>query len=523
MRKTLLLLLLLSFPSFSLMLRPGIYTMHDFHVFRQYEFDKCIRAKTFPCRWAPDAGLGYGEPVFNYYGQLPYWIGEIIHSLGFQIIDTVKLLFILSLVLSAFTMFIFARTYWGSFGGIISAIFYIYAPYRSVDVWVRGALPEALSFVLFPIVLLLVDRKKYLLFSLSLAALILTHNLSVFMFLPFLAAFWLYKSRDLKFIPAGLFSLLLSAFYLLPVIFESRLITLANTTQDYYNYRIHFTTLRELFVSRFWGYGASLWAQKFLSVSAGHLHWIVPLIIIGIIVTRKFKEASTNFLLFFALGVLALFLTHGKSSPIWNYLQPMKFIQFPWRFLSISSLFLSLSSGAIVNLIPKNYSKIASIALVSLVILINFSFFRPDIWRSITDKEQFSGPLWDEQRSSALPDFWPQSAPSLPTKFAPATPTIRIGNGYSKLLDTGVYKILVEPEYAKISFPVVYFPNCTAIIDGREIPVFPSGNLGLVTARIPKGDHLVNLQFKDTLPRILGNLISATALLGIVCKKLISS
>ena len=459
MRKPLLLLLLLSLPAFSLMLRPGIYTMHDFHIFRQYEFDKCIQAKNFPCRWAPDAGLGYGEPVFNFYGQFPYWIGEIIHSFGFQIIDTVKLLFILSLVLSAFTMFIFARTYWGNLGGIISAIFYIYAPYRSVDVWVRGALPEALAFIFYPLILIFLERKKYLLFSLSLAALILTHNLSVFMFLPFLVVFWFYKSRDLKFIPAGLFSLLLSSFYLLPVIFESRLITLAKTTQDYYNYRIHFTTLRELFVSRFWGYGASLWAQKFLSVSAGHLHWIVPLLTIGVLAITKFKKHSTNFLVFFALGLFALFLTHGKSSLIWNYLTPMKYIQFPWRFLSISTLFLSLSAGAIANLIPKNYSKITSTALVSLVILINFSFFRPDIWRSINDKEQFSGPLWDEQRSSALPDFWPQSASSLPTRFAPESPTIRIGIGFSKLLETRLYKIFVDSVYAKVSFPVVYVPN----------------------------------------------------------------
>lgn len=519
------LLLLLTIPAFVLMLRPGVYTMHDFHVFRQYEFDKCIKDKTFPCRWSGNAGLGYGEPVFNFYGQFPYWIGEIIHFLGFQIIDTVKLLFILSLVLSAFTMFVFARTYWGNLGGLVSAVFYVYAPYRAVDVWVRGALPEALSFVLFPLILLFIDRKNYLLFSLSLAVLILTHNLSVFMFLPFLAAFWLYKSRDLKFIPAAFFSLLLSSFYLLPVIFESQLITLTKTTEDYYNYRIHFTTLRELFVSRFWGYGASLWAQKYLSVSAGHLHWIIPAILALLLPLKlrgRIKEGVVFYMLF-CLALFALFLTHGKSSLIWNYISPLKYVQFPWRFLSISTLFLSLATGAVVNLISQKRSKIISIILVSLVILVNFSFFRPDIWRDITDSEQFSGPLWDEQRSSALPDFWPQSAPSLPTKFAPTSPMIRTGDGYLKSSTDRSFRLYIEPEYAKVSFPIVFFPNWTALVDNKETPVFPDGDLGLVTARIPKGEHLVSLQFKDTLPRLLGNLVSATALLGLVCKKLISS
>ena len=55
---------------------------------------------------------------------------------------------------------------------------------------------------------------------------------------------------------------LLSGFYLLPVIFESYLVTVGQTTQNYYNYRIHFTTLYQLFISRFWGYGGSTWGPN---------------------------------------------------------------------------------------------------------------------------------------------------------------------------------------------------------------------------------------------------------------------
>jgi len=151
--KKVLLLILLILPSFSLMLRPGVWTMHDFHLFRQYEFNLCADEGSFPCRWAPDSSLGYGQPLFNFYSQFPYWLGQVFIILGFQIIDSVKILFFLSLFLSASSMYLLSSRFWGRLGGLVSALFYVYAPYRAVDVWVRGALPEALAFIFFPLIL----------------------------------------------------------------------------------------------------------------------------------------------------------------------------------------------------------------------------------------------------------------------------------------------------------------------------------------------------------------------------------
>src|SRR5258708_28332007 len=139
----LIIIFLLSIPTFAKMVRPGIYSMQDFHYFRLFEFDKCIKALQIPCRWAPDAGLSYGEPLFNFYTQVPYAVGEIIHLIGFQLVDSLKITFILSLILSGISMFFLSRQIWKSeLGGFFSALFYIYAPYRAVDVWVRLALPE---------------------------------------------------------------------------------------------------------------------------------------------------------------------------------------------------------------------------------------------------------------------------------------------------------------------------------------------------------------------------------------------
>ena len=508
MKKLLLLLLLLLLPTFGLMLRRGIYTMHDFHVFRQQQFEKClIQTKTFPCRWSPDAGMGYGEPVFNFYGQFPYWLGQMIRLSGLSILNTVKANFILTIVTSAVAMYFLTRKLWSNTGALISAVFYAYAPYRAVDVWVRGALNESLAFVFFPLILLSIkefistNKNKYLFWLiLSLSGLTITHNLSLLIFAPFAiiwTIFWWWQSnRSIHLIydltSAGLASILLSGFYLLPVVFESHLVTLGETIGGYYDFHSHYATLKQLFLSTFWGFGGSTWGPNdTMSFAVGQVHWTLAVIVSVCVLVKK---ANKEILFFISLGLLAIFLTHGKSDLIWNLIKPMAYIQFPWRFLTMSTLFLSLSAGAVVKFFPKIFMPL----LLCLLLLLNSGIFRPDIWRDITDQEQFSGKLWDEQRSSALSDFWPKSA-KIPSEFAPKLPEI--------ILETNTYQ--------KVRYSIVYFPGWVARIDGKKINVFPSGPLGLVTVRVPQGKSGV-LSFEDTPVRRIGNIVSLVTLLGLM-------
>lgn len=529
MKKTLVLIitiLILSIPAFSLMLRPGIYAMHDFHVFRLQQFDKCIQNFTFPCRWAPDSGKGYGEPLFNFYGQFPYWIGEAIHLIGFSILNSTKLMFIFSITLSGVAMFFLSRRFWGNVGGVVSAIFYMYAPYRAIDLWVRGALNESLAFVFFPLIFLFLDlyiqksKTKYIVaLSLALAGLITTHNLSVMIFAPFMLVWWLFRCLQHRSFKsffglsiAAIVSLFLSAYYLLPVALESKYITLAKTTQGYYDYRAHFTSLYQLFVSNFWGYGGSTWGPNdTMSFSVGHLHWIIPAVIILVLIYKYLTshpsptvgegnargEVLVKTLIFTSLGLFALFLTHNKSAFIWTHLYPMAYIQFPWRFLTMAVLFLSLACGALAVVFSKRLLLSCSL---TLLLLLNFSFYHPDIWRPITDKEQFSGALWDEQRSSALQDFWPVFGSDQPTSFAPTQLTV----------------VIRTNDYQKIRYPIVYFPGWIAKVDNRITSVFPDGKLGLIAVRVPLNYSKITLKFVNTWPRTLGNSLSLITLISLL-------
>ncbi|GAF99922.1 unnamed protein product, partial [marine sediment metagenome] len=133
--------------------------MHDdMQIMRIFELDKCFQDGQIPCRWVPDLGYSYGYPLFNYYPPLPYYLGELFYLLGFSLINSVKLLFGLGFILSGIFMYLLAREFWGNLGGFLAGIFYIYAPYHAVDVYVRGAMGEHWALVCFPLILLAVYK-----------------------------------------------------------------------------------------------------------------------------------------------------------------------------------------------------------------------------------------------------------------------------------------------------------------------------------------------------------------------------
>ena len=467
--KFLILTIFLIIPTFWNMVPKGIYSMQDFHLFRLFEFDKCIKSFQIPCRWAPDAGLGFGEPLFNFYGQFSYVFGEMFHLAGGSFINSIKFSFILSLVGSAIAMYFLAKSLWkNEYSSVLSSLLYLYAPYRAVDVWVRGALPESFSFILFPLIILAVEKKNLFFFSLLTFILVITHNLSFVMFLPLLLIWIIYRKwfkGFIGFVIAGL----LSAFYTLPVIFESKFVNLGSTTTGYFDFRAHFITLKQIFLDLSWGYGGSTWGSgDGLNLSVGLAQWIIPVVTLILLFLAKKIKGNKEFLLLLVFGFIYLLLTHNKTAFMWEALTFMKYIQFPWRFLGIAVFCFALASGVLFNVI-KNKFFIGLVFILLTVYSLSFTvnYFRPDIWYPVSDNYFLEGSEWDRQRTASIGDFWPNFGHKIPD-----TPS------------DGTY--------------INYFPGWVGA-DPKD-GLIPSGNV----------------EFKDTPIRKLGNIVSLISLLGII-------
>lgn len=536
-----LVIILLTLPVYSKLIQPGFFPMQDdLQAFRVYEMDRCFDDGQIPCRWVPDAGYQYGYPQFNYYPPSAYYIGAALHRLGFQYIDTIKILFLAGYIASAIAMFVLVRATLGNWPAFVASILYTYIPYKAVEVYVRGALNEFWSLAIFPLIfwalyeLVKTEKKKYFIWlAVSIGILLITHNLMTLIFAPFAiawAVFWLVRSKkwlaSLKIILSGLLGLGLAASFFLPVLVERKFVHVESLLSGYFDYRQHFVSLYRLFLSREWGYGSSGFPNELLNLSTGLIQWVAGLVAIGLAIInfKKKKEISMLAIFLGAMSLIALFMIHMKSSFIWARLPVLWWLQFPWRFLSVAIFLLSLLTALAVTLSGK-LKYILGSALIVLAIVLNIGFFVPKAWLQISDKEKFSGELWEKQLTISIFDYLPIYAKLPPTSKAPALPEILDGSAkvadYLKGSNYQKGKIEVIKE-ATVRLPLFDFPGMRVTVNGKVISHYHDDCrgqtycLGLITFKLGKGSYNFEARLTNTPIRVVGNFLSLTSILVLI-------
>lgn len=533
-----ILLFVLLIPAFWSLIRPGFFNMQDdLQAFRVHQMDKCFADFQIPCRWVPDMGYQYGYPQFNFYPPAVFYLGEIFHLVGFQFIDVVKILFILGFVTSGLGMYLLLNSFFGKFPALIGSLLYVYTPFKAVEVYVRGSLSEFWALSIFPLVFwasyqaIKTGKMKYFLWlTLSLALLILTHHLMTFIFLPLLFFWvltWLILEKKWQFLPqlilSGVGAFGLSAFFTLPLIFEKQYVHTETLLSGYFDYRQHFVNLKQLFLSNFWEYGSSFFGDSdTVNLSTGPIQSLLGLlaIILAAVNIRKHTKLAVSILVLSILELGVLFLIHQKSSFIWERINLLSWLQFPWRFLSLSVFLLSILSAAAIFFL-ENYKKrvgvsIGIIAIVAVFIM-HIGFFRPQEWLGISDKDKFSGPFWEKHLTISIFDYLPIFAKLPPNHKAPDYPEILEGEvkfiSYKKGSDYQI-GVIEASTSSTIRIPLFDFPGMKVTLNNNKIE--HSHNdcrneeycLGLITFKVPEGSHIFKAQLTDTLVRTIGNIIT---------------
>lgn len=564
MKKEILLiisLLILTIPVLMPLFKTGYFPTQDYiYVARIYEMKMALDDGHFPVRWVKD--FRNGEPLYNFYAPLPYYAGALIKFIpGFSYLMIIKILFGIGFILSTIAMYFLGRKLFGILGGFLTGLMYLYAPYHSVDVYVRGALSESWALIFFPLIFLtslnLSEKrtvKNISFLSLSLAGLFYTHNVMTLIFAPFIFG-WMgyltYKSKNKSLIKSFLISIFwgigLAASFLLPAFFEKQFVKTDELTTGYFDFRGHFVAVRQWF-SPFWGYGASLWGAKDdMSFQVGISHWVVYgltgiLVMLSFIKLRisnfqfptakagalfilnekiDYKKWKDNFLLFALLSSLflfSLFMMHNKSAFIWELIDVLKFTQFPWRFLGISIFFISLLGGFFVYFLRENLSKVFMLLIVLLIVLSNVSYFRPDSYYLDSIDDHYISKSILSQNDKLPKDYLPIWVKRIRDEKL-QEPHFIEGNGDIKNYSYKTALVSFDTTStgkSSVETPVTYFPGWEVKVNGKKIEIEEPDQYGMVKVRLPEGESRVVMQFKDSGVRILSNLISFVSLVILI-------
>jgi hypothetical protein len=298
----------------------------------------------------------------------------------------------LGIVLAGVSMYLLAKEFFGELGGIVSGLFYLYAPYHAVDIYVRGDVAEFWAYAFIPLMLLGFYKKNILVGVIGFAGVILSHNLTAMMVAPLLLIIVLLNSyfsqqkRKFSILPRLLFifilGLAISAFYWIPALAEIKNTNVFSQIGGGADFRDNFVCIGQLWDS-LWGFGGSVaGCTDGLSFKIGKLH-ILAAVVVFIIVfcfkrVRKTREGGIIFISFLGF-LISVFLMLEISKPIWDGISLMAFFQYPWRFLILASFFSSFLAGSLVFLARQFKIKLyfAAFPLIFLILFFNIKLFNP--------------------------------------------------------------------------------------------------------------------------------------------------
>lgn len=474
-----LFLLVIILPLILPLLRPGFFVSDDgeWMIIRLSAFHETLRTGQFPVRFLERLNHGYGYPVLNFLYPFPFYAGEVLHLAGLSFVNSVKALFALSFLLSAGLMYLLIEREWGKLPGLVAAAFYVWAPYRLFDVYSRGSLGEAVAFVFVPLIFHFLNpaaqkgQIKYcILAALSFAALITSHNVIAFMFLPVILAYLILKyfsSPEKKrfLINSVIFfvlSLSLSAWFWLPALYDLR-----------------YTRAGQVLVSNFRDYFIS--PNNFLSV----VGILLPIILIFAL-AHLFRRRSGKTISFaLVVTLLALFLSSSASSLVWGTTLLPRLVQFPWRFISVAIFFSSVILGHLVR------SRKSLLLTVTVILLVMASGLPALKVNSVLRPESFY--TTNDDTTTVRNEYMPKWVKNDPTR-RPETQTFVAG-----------------PNMTTISR--VYFPGQQVLVAGHPVPVEFASN-GLLNIQTPPPSSSISIRFVETPLRLFADAVSLLALVA---------
>ncbi len=510
--------ILLSIPTVKPLLGPGYFPMHDdTQVGRVVAMRRSLAEGQFPVRWVADLGYGYGYPIFNFYGPLPYYVGAIGSLIGLSGLDATKFMMAIGMLLPAITMFLFLSRFGGTVAGLVGSLLLVYAPYHAVQLYVRGAVGELWTLGFYPLLAWGLLSRAVLIGGVGLSGVVLSHTLLGYATVLFvtigLIVYWIYKVLRRQFhfshftshISLLLLGLCLSAFFWLPAAFEMRFTDVAGQVGATSDFRDHFVCLPQLWNSE-WGFGGSTFGcTDGMSFRLGKVHILLSFFSLTLLWFVKQAPGIKR------IGWLGLVVTTGSiflmlpvSSFLWEFSPYGAYLQYPWRFLATAVFGMSLLGAVGFGLDRSGaFSRLLAIFTIGAVLFINGKLFQPQyiIDRPATAYETNEELRW---RVSKISDEY------LPAGFRKPSSQDELPQGIIVDEARSFSLNLTSTSSGEVTIHKAYFPGWRYWVNGVLTEPIISNGLPILT--ISKGENVIKAHLINSKVQILGNIISLVSL-----------
>ena len=484
-------------------------------------------------RWSAWANHGFGEPRFVFYPPLSWMVGALLTLVCPDAAIPIVFVVLVQTLAGISAYFLLCR--WATpQAALLGAGFYAINPYALLLTYVRSDFAEQLACALFPLVLLAALRMGELLeepppkpsdvvpFALAFAGVWLSNapaGVVVSYSMALLFAWAALIQRSWRILFRGMAGLALgfglAGFYLVPAAYEQRWVNISQTLSSG-------LLPRQNFLFTFIDDVEHTWFNWIASLCALLLMLLFGLAVLG---SRSFsvrKKASAGnrkwFVALLVLGTAATLLTLKLSLPLWTYLPKLRFVQFPWRWMSV------IAVVAVCFLAPVLQKWRAWVVFAVIVVLSGClaAFLVTNTWwdedemptmrEALTSGRGFDGtdeydPLGDDHLDLPL------DAPLV--KVLPADPG---GTGKSNVgiqiqrWTTEDKELHIDaPSEARMALRLLNYPAWHVERNGKTIQPERLDDVNQMVVPVEAGSSEIRVHFARTFDRKVGNAISVVS------------
>ena len=475
--------------------------------------------------WLAESNFGYGDTSFRFYPPGLYYLLTTARAItGNWYIATMSVLVVLSLA-GSLGVYLWAREFLPGDLAMWASVFYCIAPYHLNQLYQAFLLAEYAGAAVLPFAFLFVARvcRRSSLsdiagLSISYAALILTHVPltvigSVALFVYALTCLQKNKrwSTIFRLSTAVALGLSASSYYWVTMVAELKWIKAYDSQSVEYFQNFLFISLSPN--------NLNVWWMNIVLIATLAMFW--P----AFVLLRKWrgKEPEDRALKGVALLMFfSIFIATPLSWPLWKVISPLQQVQFPWRWLAVTSISLSVMLAAAVpfwtKLAQGRKRFLALIAAGSFAISLAFSLSHTVREAQYLNTNAFESTLRSIPGTQGVWQWWPVWVQA-PFKRMTAA------------VDTGDRTLIVEswePEKrvfrisagasGEMRVRTFFYPHWTATANGASLPLRPDAN-GVLLMTVPADEVNVTLEFKEpsrvTLAIVL-SLIGWTLIAGLM-------
>lgn len=495
-------------------------------------------------RWAEWANWGFGEPRFIYYPPLSWIAGAALGSvLPWNAVPGAYIW--ITLIVAGMAMWTLAREWLPAAQASAAAVFFAVNPYDLAMAYYRSDFSELLGVALLPFMLvgalgaIRCDWRRIPYLAVVFAAIwlssapegvIATYSLAL---LFVIAAM---RQRNPRPLFIGTVAMTvgfgLAAFYLLPAAWERQWVQIAQALTANLRPEQNFIFTRSTDPQ------FRLFNWKISGIAVGMM---LVTGVAAVFASRHRRPLAKLWWMLLGLGIVASLVMFPLSASLWKHLPELAFLQFPWRWLGpLSVAFAFFAAAAVADLQQSATRRIAT-ALLLAAIGVTGTLIASSTWWNSEDASLIAGEIASGHGYEGVDEYQPLGSDryDLPNATpdaveaprVPATPPVEKFDSASGTLAPPDLPIEVEtqqwtserklfsvetPEPVTVAVRLINYPSWDMRVDGKDVRAGTAPETAIMLVSLMPGNHEVEIHFRRTRDRTVGDAISIFSVTGLL-------